>query len=211
MKNCRCPYCGKPVSYFQALLIRRKGEYFCNKCKKDSNIHIKKTIFIPFAFVLIFAVLVLLVFLFMTNRENLWFMLLIAVPFIIFYLISPTFVELRPKKKHMDALYDMGMVESQSNDPDPTMARTSKVVPAFVDDIVLEDEEYKPNINADVFNAIKEERKIVSDTDGSTRAFDKFENISSRASSNTVMVDDIRDIKKSSDEDDSSYDISAFE
>ena len=211
MKNCRCPYCGKPLSYFQALLIRRKGEYFCNKCKKDSNIHIKKTIFIPFAFVLIFAVLVLLVFLFMTNRENLWFMLLIAVPFIIFYLISPTFVELRPKKKHMDALYDMEMVESQSNDPDPTMARTSKVVPAFVDDIVLEDEEYKPNINADVFNAIKEERKIVSDTDGSTRAFDKFENISSRASSDTVMVDDIRDIKKPSEEDDSSYDISAFE
>ncbi|MBQ3416562.1 MAG: hypothetical protein IJH32_01830 [Ruminococcus sp.] len=214
MKNCKCPYCGKPLSYFQALLIRKKGEYFCNKCKKDSNIHIKKTIFIPFVFVLIFSLLVLFVFLFMTNRENLWFLLLMIVPFFIFYLITPTFVRLKPKKKHMDALYDTQMVEAQQNDPDPTMAKTSKVVPAFVDDIVLEDEEYKPNINADVFNAIKEERKIISDAGGYTKAFDKFENISSRASSDTMMVKDIKDIGKQEDvkeNSDSSYDLTNFE
>lgn len=211
MRNCKCPYCGKSLSYFQALLIRKKGEYFCNKCKKDSNIHIKKTIFIPFIFVLIFALLILFVFLLMTERENPLFLLLILIPFIIFYLITPTFVRLTPKKKHMDALYDMGMVEAQQNDPDPTVAKSSKVVPAFVDDIVLEDEEYKPNINADVFNAIKEERKIVSDTDGSTKAFDKFENISSKASSATMMVEDIKNIKKKEESKDTSYDLSNFE
>ncbi len=194
MKKTRCPYCGKPLSYFQALLIRKKGEYFCNKCKKESNIYIRKTILIPFIFVLIFAALVLFIFFFLTDRDNLWFMLVMAVPFFIFYLITPTFVRLRPKKKHMDVLYDMEMVESQTNDPDPTMARSSKVVPAFVDDIVLEDEEYKPNINADVFNAIKEERRIISDDEGTTKAFDKFENISSKGSSDTMMVKNIKDI-----------------
>lgn len=211
MKNCKCPYCGKPLSYFQALLIRKRGEYFCNKCKKDSNIHIKKTIFIPFIFVLIFALMVLFVYLFMTDRENIAFIFIILIPFFIFYLITPAFVRLKPKKKHMDALYDTQMVEAQQNDPDPTMAKTSKVVPAFVDDIVLEDDDYKPNINADVFNAIKEERKIVSDAGGSTKAFDKFENISSRASSATMMVDDIKDIGKKEEKKDSSYDLTNFE
>ncbi|MBQ6152220.1 MAG: hypothetical protein IJJ15_00505 [Ruminococcus sp.] len=211
MKNCKCPYCGKPLSYFQALLIRKRGEYFCNKCKKDSNIHIKKTIFIPFIFVLIFALLVLFVYLFMTDRENIMFVFIILIPFAIFYLITPTFVRLKPKKKHMDALYDTQMVEAQQNDPDPTMAKSSKVVPAFVDDIVLEDDDYKPNINADVFNAIKEERKIVSDAGGSTKAFDKFENISSKASSDTMMVNDIKDIGKADDVKDDSYDLSNFE
>ena len=211
MKNCKCPYCGKPLSYFQALLIRKRGEYFCNKCKKDSNIHIKKTIFIPFIFVLIFALLVLFVYLFMTDRENIMFVFIILIPFAIFYLITPTFVCLKPKKKHMDALYDTQMVEAQQNDPDPTMAKSSKVVPAFVDDIVLEDDDYKPNINADVFNAIKEERKIVSDAGGSTKAFDKFENISSKASSDTMMVNDIKDIGKADDVKDDSYDLSNFE
>ena len=211
MKNCKCPYCGKPLSYFQALLIRKRGEYFCNKCKKDSNIHIKKTIFIPFIFVLIFALLVLFVYLFMTDRENIMFVFIILIPFAIFYLITPTFVRLKPKKKHMDALYDTQMVEAQQNDPDPTMAKSSKVVPAFVDDIVLEDDDYKPNINADVFNEIKEERKIVSDAGGSTKAFDKFENISSKASSDTMMVNDIKDIGKADDVKDDSYDLSNFE
>lgn len=211
MRNCKCPYCGKPLSYFQALLIRKKGEYFCNKCKKDSNIHIKKTLFIPFIFVLVFALLVLFVYLFMTDRENPLFLLIILVPFVIFYLITPAFVRLKPKKKHMDALYDTQMVEAQQNDPDPTMAKTSKVVPAFVDDIVLEDDDYKPNINADVFNAIKEERKIVSEDGGSTKAFDKFENISSRASSDTMRVSDIKKIRNKEESTDSSYDLSRFE
>ena len=215
MKNCKCPYCGKSLSYFQALLIRKKGEYFCNKCKKESNIHIKKTIFIPFIFVLIFSLFVLFVFLFMTNRENLVFLLMILAPFFVFYLITPVFVQLKPKKKHMDALYDTQMVEAQQNDPDPTMAKTSKVVPAFVDDIVLEDEEYKPNIDADVFKAIKKERKNLSDSGGSTKAFDKFENISSKKSSDTMMVDDIKDIgrkeEKKDEPKDTSYDLSNFE
>ena len=48
MNSCRCPYCGKRISYFTALSIRRRGEYYCKKCKKDSNVHIKKTIWVLF-------------------------------------------------------------------------------------------------------------------------------------------------------------------
>lgn len=197
MNNIKCPYCGKTISYPAALVMRRKGEYYCKRCKKESNVHIKKTIFAAFFFVLAISLLALFYYLFMTNRENLWFMLIVALPYIVFYLISPLFVRLNPKKKFQDSLYDTQLGDTPIADPDPTMSGSAKVVPAFVDDIVLGDEDYKPAIDAGVFNAIKEERKIVSDTDGGTKSFDKFENISSSAGiSSTRPVESIRDIAK---------------
>ena len=179
MINCRCPYCDKEISYIKAFSIRRRGEYYCTKCKKESNIHINKTIWILFIVMLLFALVIMGLFLFKTNKDNLLFVPLVLIPFIIFYILSPMFVRLRPKQKFQDSLYDTEMVNTPMVDPDPTMASSAKVTPAFVDDIVLGDEDYKPAINSDIFNAIKEERKIIEDTDGGTKPFDKFENISS--------------------------------
>lgn len=201
MKNTKCPYCGKPVSYPAAFFIRRKGEYFCKKCKKESNIIIKKTIWIAFFLTLILSLLGLVYFLFMTDRENLWYILVVMIPYILFYLFTPLFVRLKPKKKFQDSLYDTGMVETPIADPDPTMAETAKVVPAFVDDIVLADDDYKPAINSDVFNSIKEERKAIAETDGGTRSFDKFENISSASDiGSTMPVENLSDIPKIEEE-----------
>ena len=196
MNNTKCPYCGKTVSYLKAFFIRRKGEYYCKKCKKESNVYIKKTVLLLFFVMLIISLAALGYFIFMTDKENLWFMLIVAIPFIIFYLCTPFFVRLRPKKKFQDSLYDTGMVDTPMADPDPTMAKSATVVPAFVDDIVLGDDEYRPAINADVFNAIKEERRVVADTDGGTRNFDRFENISSGShdEGHTRPVENMRDI-----------------
>ena len=200
MSPTRCPYCGKKISYLRAFLIRRRGEYFCKKCKKESNIHLKKTIWIFFFFVLLMALAIMGYYTFFTHRENLWFLLFVALPFIIFYLFSPLFVRLRPKMKFQDSLYDTEMVDS-ANDPDPTMQTSAKVVPTFVDDVILGDEDYKPSINSDVFNAIKEERKVVGETDGGTKSFDKFENISSSKSmGDTMPVESLKDIPKMEEE-----------
>ncbi len=200
MSPTRCPYCGKKISYLRAFLIRRRGEYFCKKCKKESNIHLKKTIWIFFFFVLLMALAIMGYYTFFTDRENLWFLLFVALPFIIFYLFSPLFVRLRPKMKFQDSLYDTEMVDS-ANDPDPTMQTSAKVVPTFVDDVILGDEDYKPSINSDVFNAIKEERKVVGETDGGTKSFDKFENISSSKSmGDTMPVESLKDIPKMEEE-----------
>ena len=162
MSPTRCPYCGKKISYFKAFFIRRRGEYFCKKCKKESNIHIKKTIWLFFIVVLLMSLAIMGYYIFFTDRENLWFLLYVAIPFIIFYLFSPLFVRLRPKMKFQDSLYDTEMVDN-ANDPDPTMQKTAKVVPTFVDDVILGDDDYKPSINSDIFNAIKEERKVVGE------------------------------------------------
>lgn len=196
MNKCKCPYCSKRISYFTALSIRRRGEYYCKKCKKESNVHINKTIWVMFFAALVLALIIMGYYLFLTNKENLWFVLFVAIPFILFYLFSPLFVRLSPKKKFQDSLYDTDMVNSPNIEPDPTMATSAKVTPAFVDDIVLGDEDYKPAINSDIFNAIKEDRKVVAETDGGTKAFDKFENISSSGSDlgETKLVGNIKNV-----------------
>lgn len=220
MKITKCPYCSKQLTFFQAFVIRNRGEYFCNKCKKESNILIKKTLLIPFIFAAILSLLILAMFFFITDRTNLWFMFFVAIPFIGFYLFTPFYIDLKPRKKHMDVLYDTGMIESPIVDPDPTMAKTSRVIPTFVDDVVLTDDD-KPVINADVFNAIKEERKIKEDSSsGSTKAFSKFDNISSQKNLDATMpVRNLKDINKADsasatekkEKFDRSYDLSNFE
>lgn len=195
MKITKCPYCGKQLTFMQAFLVRNRGEYFCNKCKKESNILIKKSLLTPFIGAVALSLVFLAIFLFMTEKTNLWFMLLVALPFFGFYMLTPFYVDLKPRKKHMDVLYDTGMIDSPIVDPDPTMAKTSRVIPTFVDDVVLTDHD-KPVINADVFNAIKEERKIMEqESSGDTKSFSKFENISSNKNIDATMpVNDLKNL-----------------
>ena len=215
MKLTKCPYCGKQMTYFQAFFNRTRGEFFCNKCKKESNILIKKTLLIPFFIALLFSLVILFAFFFMTDKTNLWFMLYVIIPFIGFYLLTPLFVVLKPRKKHMDALYDTDIIDSPIVDPDPTMAETSKVIPTFVDDVVTDDD--KPIINKDIFNAIKGDRKIIDDVDtgGDTKSFSKFEDIKSNKDiGDTMPVTNLKNI--SSEKSDvkvrnkKSYDLSQF-
>lgn len=195
MKLTKCPYCGKQLTFMQAFLVRNRGEFFCNKCKKESNILIKKALLVPFVGAVVLSLIFLALFLFATEKTNLWFMLLVALPFFGFYLLTPFYVELKPRKKHMDVLYDTGMIDSPIVEPDPTMAKTSRVIPTFVDDVVLTDHD-KPVINADVFNAIKEERKVVEqESSGDTKSFSKFENISSNKNIDATMpVDNLKNL-----------------
>ena len=195
MKITKCPYCGKQLTFMQAFVIRNRGEYFCNKCKKESNILIRKSLLGPFIGATAISVLFLLIFFFATDRTNLFFMLLVALPFLGFYMLTPFYVELKPRKKHMDVLYDTGMIDSPIVDPDPTMAKTSRVIPTFVDDVVLTDHD-KPVINADVFNAIKEDRKVMEQqSSGDTKSFSRFENISSNKNLDATMpVNDLKNL-----------------
>ena len=215
MKLTKCPYCGKKLTYFQAFFNRTRGEFFCNKCKKESNILIKKTLLIPFFIALLFSLVILFAFFFMTDKTNLWFMLFVIIPFLGFYLLTPLFVVLKPRKKHMDALYDTDIIDSPIVDPDPTMAKTSRVIPTFVDDVVTDDD--KPIINKDIFNAIKGDRKIIDDVDtgGDTKSFSKFEDIKSNKDiGDTMPVTNLKNI--SSEKSDvkvrnkKSYDLSQF-
>ena len=200
MKITKCPYCSKQLTYFQAFFVRNKGEYFCNKCKKESNVLVRKSLFAPFIIALVISLIILLLFFMLTNKTNFWFILLVALPFFGFYLLTPFFIDLKPRKKHMDSLYDTGIVESPIVDPDPTVAKSSTVIPAFVDDVVLTDDD-KPVINKDIFNAIKEERKIKETASGDTKSFSKFESTATSDNINSTMpIKSIKEITNTFDE-----------
>lgn len=200
MKITKCPYCSKQLTYFQAFFVRNKGEYFCNKCKKESNVLVRKSLFAPFIIALIISLIILLLFFTLTDKTNFWFILLVALPFFGFYLLTPFFIDLKPRKKHMDSLYDTGIVESPIVDPDPTVAKSSTVIPAFVDDVVLTDDD-KPVINKDIFNAIKEERKIKETASGDTKSFSKFESTATSDNINSTMpIKSIKEITNTFDE-----------
>lgn len=194
MKLARCPYCGKKVEYSKAFFMHNEGEHFCDKCKKESNVIIKKDIFIPFIIAVIVALLIVLAFFMLTDKTNLLFVFLVAVPFIVFYILTPFFVVLKPKKKHMDSLYDTSMVESPIVTPDRTVVTASKVKPTFVDDVILDDE-YKPSIDKDVFESIKKDRSIIANTDGGTKPVSSFEEISSKKKDETMPVKNLKDVQ----------------
>ena len=40
MKLAKCPYCGRRLSYLTAQQHKKKGEYLCSRCKKESNVYI---------------------------------------------------------------------------------------------------------------------------------------------------------------------------
>lgn len=168
MKIAVCPYCGKRLSYFEAFLNRRKGEYFCNKCGKESNIYFKRSLFVPYLIALLIGVAVTVFYIISKDLAVLFYMFLVLVPFIVFYIICPYFLKLKPMKKYMDSLYNTNY-ELQLN-------QKKEEETIFNADIDSND----PIINTDIFDAIKNDRGAVSDSvEQTTRAFSKYEDISS--------------------------------
>ena len=92
----KCPHCGKQVNWFRAWALKTQGEYRCGKCGECSNVALDKALY-PLAAVAAIAGAVFFV-LFVTLVQEFSFtsLVLIAVPFLLFFLISPFFVRLRP-------------------------------------------------------------------------------------------------------------------
>ncbi len=88
-KLLRCPYCGRRVGYFKALLYIGQGEYTCDKCKRYCNIK-----YSPIIYLLLFIAAFLgCLFGFVLFRASFKGVLLALVPFIVLYLLIPlTFV-----------------------------------------------------------------------------------------------------------------------
>lgn len=100
MKKTKCPYCGKKLGYFSAFAEKKRGEHTCNNCGRHSNIFFSKA----YKFLIIFTVLVAVVLVVISVSPycigNLWCMLLVAIPFLILYLITPFFLKLVPLKNN---------------------------------------------------------------------------------------------------------------
>jgi len=94
-KNRKCPYCKSKVSYFGALSELQSGEHTCRNCCKNSNIAFNKMIYIPAAAALLLAIIVAaMFFLFKIIHNLILALVLILVPFGVFYFLTPLFYKL---------------------------------------------------------------------------------------------------------------------
>lgn len=100
MKNKKCPYCGRRISYFTVFHVKNRGLYRCTRCKKESKI---KT---DFRLVLSFLVVCLLVIMFMIFwntsgfYNSFWGVVIVALLLALFYFATPLFVSFIPLKKY---------------------------------------------------------------------------------------------------------------
>ncbi len=98
MKGKRCPYCGQQVSYFTAIMEKDKGEHTCKKCGRNSTIYFVKALRTAIVAAVLFSAVFLVIWLILGDYTNLWGMLWVFLPFLVFYACTPVFYRLVPLK-----------------------------------------------------------------------------------------------------------------
>lgn len=171
----KCPYCGRRISYVSAFSSRRKAEFVCGRCGKESRIRIKKRvipIFIAFA-----AVSIAIMILWITNdlSYNPLGILLVAIPLIIFTFVSPCFVRFEPLKKYKKSM-EAKKAGKEFSDSLTSTAEESDLMSGSTDN--------KFKINSDVFNKIKAERTAAREKNNGENSFSDSNEI------NTQSADD---------------------
>lgn len=155
MKRKKCPYCGKRVSYVSSFASRRKGEFVCQRCGKESKVIISKAVFLVFSLAAVISLAVMAAWIYTEHLNNPWGILLVAVPLIIFSLITPKFVNYEPLKKYKKSM-EARKAGIEYSDNLVTSELDSKDLYSFPSASL--DNSGKFQINSDVFNKIKAER-----------------------------------------------------
>ncbi|MGN1432713.1 MAG: hypothetical protein ACI4XI_03325 [Ruminococcus sp.] len=154
MENRKCPYCSKRISYISAYASRRKAEYVCERCGKESKVVVNRKVILAFALAAVVAVAIMAGWIFAGLAYNPLGILLVAVPLVIFTVISPKFVKFVPLKKYKKSMearkagieYSDNLMTAELEENEGyTFGASSETGSVF-------------KINSDVFNTIKAER-----------------------------------------------------
>lgn len=154
MKTKKCPYCGRRVSYVSAYASRRKGEYVCTRCGRESRVAIRASVFPVFAFFAIISVAIMTGLVTTKNINNPFGFVLVAIPLLIFLFISPVFVKFEPLKKYKKTM-EARKAGIEYSDNLSTAELEVEAAPILTSSLEIDDG-FK--INSDVFNKIKSER-----------------------------------------------------
>lgn len=153
MKNKKCPYCSRRISYISAFSSRRKAEYICDRCGKESKVVINRKVILAFAACALISIAIMIIWIVAGLAHNPLGILLVAVPLIVFTVISPSFVNYAPLKKYKKSMearkagieYSDNLVTSELDEADSSFGGFSDTGSGF-------------KINSDVFNTIRAER-----------------------------------------------------
>lgn len=127
MKKTKCPYCGKKLNYFQSFAQRKKGEYTCTGCGRNSTVYFSKSYKFLIAVAVLVAVVLVIISINSYFVSGLWGMLWVAIPFMLLYAITPFFLRLVPMKKKNN--FDIGDLDSalQAEDATQVMKKSEAV------------------------------------------------------------------------------------
>lgn len=155
MKVKKCPYCSRRISYASSFASRRKGEYVCRRCGKESKVIIKKSVVPVFILTVLISLAIMAVWIFAGLLNNPLGAVFVAVPFIVFAIISPGFVTFGPLKKYKKSM------EAKKEG----IAYSDNIITSELDESsnysfpsLSPDTDSSFAINTDVFNKIKAER-----------------------------------------------------
>lgn len=188
MKDKRCPYCGKRISYLSVFASRKKGEITCSRCGKNSKVYVSRKIFIIFLIFALMSLAIMTACVFAKTLNNPFFILLVAVPLLIFMFMTPMFVSYEPFKKYRPSMEARKAGIEYADNLTAEEFEIKESVPVFnpvkktsiyEKDVLNEPETVvdtdRFSINSDVFNKIKAERNAArigintNNSDGATK------------------------------------------
>lgn len=198
MENRKCPYCSKRISYVSAYASRRKAEYVCERCGKESRVVINRKVIPAFVLAAVIAVAIMAGWIFADLADNPLGILLVAVPLIIFTVISPKFVKLVPLKKYKKSMearkagieYSDNLVTAELEENEGyTFGASADTGSGF-------------KINSDVFNTIKAERNAAREKLMDDELISDSSEIKKPAESSESYVPVIKDVSEKHSSDD---------
>lgn len=159
MKMRKCPYCGRRISYTSSFASRRKAEYVCQKCGKESKVVIDKKVILFFVVAAVISLAIMAGWILAGLVSNPLGILLVAIPLVIFAAVTPNFVHYEPFKKYQKSMEakKAGIAYSDNlltSELDEAENYTFPSITPQQNDTYDDDFE----INTDVFNRIKAER-----------------------------------------------------
>lgn len=128
MKNLKCPYCDKKISYYMGYLERKQGEHSCNKCGKNSTIYYKPVMKIIALLTILISVTIFIIWFLNYSHNYINGVIAMIIPFIIFIFISPIFINFIPLKIHNKFLDEKENKVTDNNDTEENNTTYSNIL-----------------------------------------------------------------------------------
>ncbi len=187
----RCPYCGKKISYGSRFSSRRKAEYVCQRCGKESRVVINKQVILVFIICAVISVASMTLWIMFDLTSNPLGILIVAVPLIIFGIISPNFVRFEPLKKYKKSMEaKRAGIEYSDN----------LMISELDENSAYSDSSGQFKINNDVFNQIKADRNASREINNGENLVSDSEESEPKKRSYVNVADNVTE-KHSSSED----------
>ncbi len=182
MKRKKCPYCGRRVSYSSAFNSRRKAEYVCKRCGRESRVVINRTVIPVFIICAVLSAVIFFLWVFFHMTHNPLGIAAVALPMIVFGIISPRFVRFEPLRK-----YKKTMEAKRAG-----IAFSDNLLTASSDDETGVDNSGAFKINPDLFSQIKSERSSVKEPENDSDVISSYSGeVQTEDSPYVHVIDDI--------------------